>query len=358
MCVAVTLEPGAELTREEIIKMGNANGDGFGFAWAEDGVVHWWKSINYNDEYFTQLISSLKDFPRFVHFRLSTIGGVRVDLCHPFEVGPLAACQEKGHANKVMMHNGHWHRSSEMFDILSREKALPDIGPWSDTRLAALLASKDEDWLTVVTGRVATLDGNGNMRLIGSWDKLRDGIMVSNTHWNHSYNYRRTVSSRRWAGWGWSEKEWEEKEKHEAEKKEREEKEAKEKEAKESAGQNGKKEKQDKEKGAQTSSGERGDNHGRTVGVSRGDRVLPAGREGVESREERIARQKERFDFKPWENPYTHEWWQVDPESITEDGRYQLRSISAAEATRALGQTTSPSGKAEREETGNSGDKV
>lgn len=334
MCVAVTLQPGAELTREEIIKMGNANGDGFGFAWAEDGVVHWWKTIEYNDEYFTHLVSSLKEFPRFVHFRLSTVGGVRVDLCHPFEIGPMAACQERGHANKVMMHNGHWFRSGEIFDILKREGALPDLGPWSDTRIAALMAAQDEDWLTVVTGRVATMDGEGNMKLLGSWDKLRDGIIVSNKSWDHEYNYRRTGAGRRWEGWGWTEKSWMEKEKHEAEKKTQKEKEEKEKEKEHG-----------KEKEAKGNSASA---HG-AMGVRHGDRLLSSGGNSVESpqeRKEKLEKFKAGFDYTPWKNPATGEWWQVDRERVTEYAQ-PVRRIPEAEAIAIMEQIAAAAGQAE-----------
>src|SRR5262245_58601199 len=101
MCVAVTMAPVAELTSEELNKMRNANGDGFGFAWAEDGVVSWWKTLKYDLEYFAQVINERKEYSRLVHFRLATIGGININLCHPFEVGPLAAYGAQGHGNKV-----------------------------------------------------------------------------------------------------------------------------------------------------------------------------------------------------------------------------------------------------------------
>lgn len=347
MCVAVTLQPGAELTEEEIYKMGNANGDGFGFAWAEDGVVHWWKSIEYNVEYFHHLVRSLKEFPRFVHFRLATIGGVRVDLCHPFEIGPMAACQERGHGNKVMMHNGHWYRSGEIFDILKREQALPDNGPWSDTRVAALMAAQDEDWLTVVTGRVATLDGAGNMRLLGSWDKLRDGILVSNKGWDHEYNYRRTGAGRRWEGWGWNEKNWLEKEKHDKEKeKEREEAEKKEKE-------NGSKKKEsgkNEQKGTMDTGAHRGGD--RDLGVRPGDRQLPQARGGSidwdheKEREKRIEKARAGYNYRPWRNPATGEWWQVDRERVTEYS-HGVRRLTEAEAAAIMEQIAATPGQTE-----------
>ncbi len=353
MCVAVVMNPGSQLTPDEIFKMGNANGDGFGIAWAEEGVVNWWKTIVYDVDYLTHLVNSLAAYPRFVHFRLSTVGGVQVQLCHPFEIGPNAACQAQGHAHKVMMHNGHWYRAEEIFQILKKEGALPDNGPWSDTRIAALLASQDEDWLTTVTGRVATLDGDGNVKLLGSWDQLREGIKVSNKGWDHEYNYRRTGSSRHWPGWGWTEQNWKEKEAHDKEKakKEQEEKEKQEKaeKEKEKEKKDGKKEK----KGASNNHSPGG------VGVGQGERQLlsggdgrsvsgpSAGKEGEESEKPPIGETffEEFYDYTPWQNPVTHEWWQVDP-TKTRGSHYELRPLSDKRARaiiKAMEQTPTPS---------------
>lgn len=337
MCVAVTLKPGAELTPEEVFRMGMANGDGFGFAWAEDGVVHWWKTTVYDHEYLTNLINSMKDFPRFVHFRLSTVGGVRADLCHPFEIGPLAACQPKGHANKVMMHNGHWFRAGEIHDILKKEGGLPDNGPWSDTRIGALMASYDEDWLTVITGKVATMDGDGNMKLIGSWDKLRDGIMVSNKSWDHEFTYQRTGSGRKWEGWGWTEQSWKNKEAHDKVKaeKEKEEKEKKEKES------NGKK--TEAKEGAD-SGDEHNDTSGGNLGVRQRNRQLPSGRAHGPG-EQGAEREKAKYDLTPWRNPSTGEWWQVDPVAAIQ-GTCRVRAISESEAMQIMEQAATTPGKA------------
>lgn len=373
MCVAVTLLPGAELSQEEIVKMGNANGDGFGFAWAEEGVVSWWKSISYDADYFQWIVSEKKAFPRFVHFRLSTVGGIDLQLCHPFEVGPNAACAFRGHANKVMMHNGHWTRAGDIFDILKKEDILPDKGPWSDTRIAAFLASYDEDWLNTVTGKVATLDGDGNIKLIGFWDELRSGIKVSNKSWeSHTYDYKRTGIGRRWEGWGWSDKHWMEKEAYEKAKKEAQaEKEKHESSRKEST------------KGEETEAGVQGQG-GERAGVGVQGRSVPDGdggghsggrrpmlgpgpvhsAQGQASGKEKDEQKGEAgaavgansgegwvlrkgasvYDLTPWYQSDTGIWWQVDPVKSTER-QYALRQLTEADAHEILEQIAAAAGK-------------
>jgi hypothetical protein len=369
MCVAITLEPGTHLTLDEVVKMGNANGDGVGLAWNEDDVVHWFKTIHYNPEYIQYLIKKFDDSFRLVHFRLSTAGGVRTDLCHPFEIGPFANTAQAGHANKVMIHNGHWNRWGEVFKILKEEQLLPDTGPWSDSRLAAFLASFDEDWLETVTGRVATLDGRGNIRLLGDWQQLRPGIKVSNKIWDHDYSYKRSGRDRYWEGWGRTEDEWKAKEEHEKAKRAAEEKakEEKEKEKEKSAreekkgAKDKKKEKDEKAKNgvvtehgvgevradpAAQGSGHGGDN--RSGIAQRGSLQIEEKWEGnawrftskhangpaapwgeVERAKERI----KNYDPRPWQNPTSKKWYWIPPASISDSGRvYSIMEVTSDEA--------------------------
>jgi hypothetical protein len=209
MCVAVTLAPGSTLTRDEVERMNRSNSDGVGVAWAHNGAVHWFKTTKVEPEHIERLIYYWSNFPRLVHFRLATAGGTRSDLCHPFEVGPLASCRTQGSSGKVMIHNGHWGRWSEVHALLEAEDLLPDKGPWSDSRLAAYLAHADPDWLQALGGRVAMMDGEGKVDRMGDWQQLRQGIYVSNKIWDYN-NYRRGgyTGYGEWKGWEWDEHDW------------------------------------------------------------------------------------------------------------------------------------------------------
>jgi len=207
MCVAVTLEPGAVLTEQEVIHMDRANADGVGIAWARDGLVEWYKTTKVDPAYVAKVISSWKEYPRLVHFRLRTAGETIPQLCHPFEIGPAANCSPKGQSTRVMIHNGHWNRWTDVRDLLAKEGLLPD-GPWSDSRLVAFLAHKDPEWLQILGGRVAIMQGDGRVERLGSWETLRDGVQVSNKNWEGGKLARGQYSGwRQWSGWGWSEEE-------------------------------------------------------------------------------------------------------------------------------------------------------
>ncbi len=351
MCVAITMEPGTHLTLEEIRKMGKANGDGIGVAFAHDGIVDWWKTLNYKAEYIEHLLKKHDDMFRLVHFRLSTAGGIRSDLCHPFEVGPEANSDPRGHSSKVLIHNGHWHRWTDVFDILKKEGLLPDTGPWSDTRLMAYLAAYDSDWLDVVGGKVATLDGQGNITRWGDWVELRPGIKVSNKTWDHEYNYTRSGKDRQWEGWGWTSENWSEKEKHlkalEAAAKANHEKES----AKGTSGGSetgqgsGEKEKTgtirlavqpDDSNVSALRTGAKGTTSGHNSGKSRDSGHKGHVEKGV-SRDEAVKGSWAKdpngrlYDRAPWQEPTTKKWYRIHPDTYA-NGNYRTQEITETQA--------------------------
>lgn len=211
MCVAITLLPGTNLTLEEIIHMDRANADGFGMAWAYDKSVSWWKTTKVDPQEVLDRLQYWSDFPRLVHFRLATAGGTKTELCHPFDISPQSICMPEGSTNRMMIHNGHWNRWSEIHKLLDEEGLLPDKGPWSDSRLAAFLASQDIDWLQALGGRVAVLDADETIVRLGDWTELREGLFVSNKNWENCTVKRGGYSGyRSWAGWLDDDKEFQE----------------------------------------------------------------------------------------------------------------------------------------------------
>lgn len=348
MCVAIVMEPGTELSLEEISKMGKANGDGVGFAWADGETVQWYKTVVYNPEKIAYHINARKDYFRLVHFRLSTAGGVRPELCHPFEVGPMAACDGAGSGNMVLIHNGHWHRWSDVFDIAKAEGFLPDNGPWSDTRLMALLASGDPEWLDVVGGRVATLDFEGNIKMWGDWSDLRAGIKVSNKHWeHHNYSFKRSGKDRHWQGWGWSSENWKDYEQSKEDAKKREEEEKKkeaEKNEKESKGAQGKEEANPAcvvvRRGGDalflSTETQREDERHSGTGSGEGEQHVPMGK--VQRQTDAQGRSKVIYDHTPWQNPTNKKWYWLDPQDFGKPGKPKITVISEARALSLLGQ--------------------
>lgn len=202
MCVAITLEPGAKLLLDELEKMNRANADGVGVAWAWQGVVYWSKTTTVDPKEVMDLIDGWNNCPRLVHFRLATAGGTKPELCHPFEISDRANCAPEGQGKRIMIHNGHWSRWSEIAKLLDDEGLLPDKGPWSDSRLAAFLAAQDPDWLVALGGRVGLLDSSGNIQRLGDWTQLREGIYVSNKIWESCTVKRGGYGGyKSWPGW-------------------------------------------------------------------------------------------------------------------------------------------------------------
>lgn len=378
MCVAVVLAPETELSVEEINKMMRANGDGAGFAWADGTSVQWFKALDPDPEKVHWAVNKRRQYPRLLHFRLATAGGIKVELCHPFEVGPKAASSAQGSGSKVLIHNGHWYRWNDIFDLYKREDLLPDTGPWSDTRFAAFVASGDPDWLEVVGGKVAVMDYEGTIKMYGSWDNLRDGIKVSNTVWqSHTYNYTRSGSHRHMMGWGWTNKEWEEYEKHEKDKRERAAKELED----ESKRQKEQTPQGETSKETSTSGNSRGVwegyNHQRgNVGVGAGYRHGQAlqtpdaaggnlgrnyGGGNGEGKRDSLGQAsskengkegqsgQEIYDHTPWQNPATKEWWFI-PWDCEHSGRSRFEKISEVRARTLLGQAATAGTPNERDE--------
>lgn len=356
MCVAISMEPGTKLELDEVVRMGMANGDGVGFAWAEDGVVKWYKTVVYNPEYIERHINDRKDFFRLVHFRLSTVGGARADLCHPFEVGPLANADPAGSSSQVLVHNGHWFRWTDIFEILKKEGILPDTGPWSDSRLAALLAAYDLDWIDAVTGKVAIMNGNGDTKFWGSWDVLRPGIKVSNTHWkSHTYNFKRSGKDRQWMGWGWSEDNWRARDQYEKDQKANAAKEAAAA-AKESKETNGKaKVETEKEAGSIRVAVQSPDTDVRLTQAAekRADGRRDSGRREQGNGHETLGKEGQavqgkvgRYDAAPWYNKTNDKWYRVDPTNAHARNA-GVTEISEAHARKLLAEIAAAAGKAE-----------
>lgn len=359
MCVAIVMEPGTELSLDEITKMGKANGDGVGFAWADGDIVQWYKTVVYNPEKIAYHINARKDYFRLVHFRLSTAGGVKPELCHPFEVGPLASCEAAGASSMVLIHNGHWHRWSDVFDILKNELILPDTGPWSDTRLMSLLASYDPEWLDTVGGRVATMDKEGNIKMWGDWQDLRSGIKVSNKTWeHHNYSFKRSGKDRHWQGWGWSEENWKDYDKSKEDAKKREEeakkKEEEKNEQKSQAGKESGEEGKEEEKGSVRLADERGDGsvlslRAEEAGKDGGHSSSGNGQGGQHVPMGKVQRQTTAqgsdtiiYNHEPWQNPSTKRWYWIDPNNVGKPGKPQVTELSEARARALVGKAPPP----------------
>lgn len=187
MCVAIALPEGAiPPNYHELCEMEEVNPDGAGVAWVEDNQVQWLKGLTAIE--VDALLSTLRDGPRLIHFRLATAGGDKPELTHPFPIEKAPRTALSGRARKVLIHNGH---ISDWQFYAKLQGDLPG-GAWSDTRLVARLAhTRSVSILKAFTGqRFATLDQAGKIQVTGHWTEL-NGAHYSNMYWVGGNSYSR-----------------------------------------------------------------------------------------------------------------------------------------------------------------------
>lgn len=182
MCVAVVVESNSDLSLKDLQKMENANSDGGGVAWCEDGKIHFQKGLKAEQIFKLQ---SILPRPFLLHFRIATRGAAIAALTHPFPLGAQSFLGEtSGSASGVIIHNGTWS---------GFEKYIPqgiDHVKVSDTQVAAYVAGFDESILDDVKWSNAIMRAAGGDRcdvtLRGQWTE-HEGNQFSNMHWQHTY---------------------------------------------------------------------------------------------------------------------------------------------------------------------------
>lgn len=178
MCVILAAEK--KKVKYEWLKMADqANPDGIGAAWLADGRVNYMKGMELKD---IQKLHPHLEPPYVIHFRISTVGGKRKDLTHPFPIMQGVPLLERGTAQSVLFHNGHWNDWKEiLMRSLSRGEKIPN-GAWSDSRaMAFLVQSHGLGFLELIDNqRVAVLGAKKVIRFFGNgWADL-NGVWASN----------------------------------------------------------------------------------------------------------------------------------------------------------------------------------
>lgn len=186
MCVAIYVPKGIRTPSLDVLEQCQKNNrDGAGVAWVEGRQVVWKKGIDAKTAHL--LLQDVENTPRFIHFRLATVGGSNPKLCHPFPVSPRVGLALEGQADEVLMHNGHFRDWKEMI-LKAGVRRIPR-GPWSDTRGLALLAHHyGEGFLEMIDEKIGLLRKDGSCLLFGTWT-AEEGAYYSNLYWR-SYTFR------------------------------------------------------------------------------------------------------------------------------------------------------------------------
>lgn len=143
MCVimvSMTDRPTPEMVQKAWDR--NGNGGGVAYRITRDGktLVRWQKDLN-----LEEMKEACKDLPMpfIAHFRYASSGGVRPELCHPFEVSLETGSELEGETeNGMFFHNGDWTdwRTHMLKACLRMGTRFPG-GKWSDSRAMAWLMS-------------------------------------------------------------------------------------------------------------------------------------------------------------------------------------------------------------------------
>src|ERR1019366_5476325 len=137
MCLLLAAVKGRP-TEEAIRNSASGNPDGIGYAYKENGILHYEKGISVD-----RAVELSKTLPLgfCMHFRIATSGGVVPELIHPFPVRLDAPLTKKGKANKLLFHNGVFSEWKEVLIKHLTERITLPLGKWSDTRALALLCA-------------------------------------------------------------------------------------------------------------------------------------------------------------------------------------------------------------------------
>lgn len=173
MCIIIYKPKGVAMPSEEIIETcfeNNPDGAGISYS-AKDGVVFLKGFMDYKS--FRSTLDAIKDKTSrdiVMHFRITTSGGTRPDMCHPFNIGEQISPHK---STCVLHHNG------VLFSPMTKW--------YSDTAIFAHALKKNFDKAIKLfmdrysmTNRFAIHSISGVLTLGKGWINADDGCMYSN----------------------------------------------------------------------------------------------------------------------------------------------------------------------------------
>jgi hypothetical protein len=144
--------------------------------------------------------------PFVVHFRISTIGGVTKQLCHPFPVTKDCSTDLTGTASMVLFHNGIWNRWEEacMNMVLLKNAYFPN-GQWSDSRALAWLTHQSNTSFLRFTNQKIAIHSPKRIHLAGDFQE-DEGVLYSNLSWKNDYKTQYITHDDQYYQEWWSDK--------------------------------------------------------------------------------------------------------------------------------------------------------
>lgn len=209
MCVICVSNKGVRQPNEsELKEMFKRNPDGAGYMFVnEDGKVEIHKGFMTFDDFMMNV--SYEDFTDddvvIYHFRISTQGGVNPYMCHPF---PLTKNIKQTKALDVICpvgithngiiplttnHNDHEYSDTAHFIAEYMTKVVHKPNDLKDAHIQRILSE-------LAKSKLAILDGNGNVTIIGDFIHETSGLLFSNSTYKsikRDYEYYESLM-----GWG------------------------------------------------------------------------------------------------------------------------------------------------------------
>lgn len=211
MCVIVFKPQGAKApTVSQLKACFEHNPHGAGYMLPVNGKVLIRKGFMSYSDFQSDLVATIKRngldplaTPIVFHFRITTQGGVHKEICHPFPVCRSYKTMRKLNQTCEMglAHNGiislcsessyswHWNESTGKHERFSKPEPnhndtmtfIKDYASLILGKTALLTPEQNELLLRLSKSKLAIMDGEGNVSLVGKYTK-RDGCYYSNEY--------------------------------------------------------------------------------------------------------------------------------------------------------------------------------
>ena len=173
------------MTQEEFTSAWQSNSDGAGYAWKQDGQIHFKKGLMECQPAFE--FGEKLSLPFILHLRSSSIGHKKSpELTQPFIISKESPLLLEGITDKVLFHNG------TESDYL-KYGAAANIYPEKDSitndshTLAKIVANDNLRFLSELKSKFAIADKNSDVfTYYGDFINENEQIWYSNLFWKHS----------------------------------------------------------------------------------------------------------------------------------------------------------------------------
>lgn len=205
MCVICVSEKGKrQPSIGELKQMWKHNPDGAGYMYVKNGAVHIRKGFMKWADFVEAMAREnfTADDAVVYHFRISTQGGVKAEMTHPFPLTNKLLVTEmlKVRCSCGIAHNGIIPVTADANDKDYSDTArfITDYMSWIIQYRSDLRDKQKLEQIKMLIGRskLAIMTTDGEVIELGDFTDV-DGIMVSNTYWKYDFSKFTLNSSRR-----------------------------------------------------------------------------------------------------------------------------------------------------------------